>query len=339
LLDSLHRRHRGRWLARRLGIGGIGAELARQPPPEYGEPLAAPTRTLYGRLDAADVAEVERRLTAEERAIWDGTDAAGRARLALTLGTHHGVGTEKTGLRRDMPPADVHSMVRSPIITGGDPWLADLVIGAAGEEPAAGAGALDFGCSSGRVVRLLAAWRPDVRWLGCDPNAEAIAWAREHLPGVEWFASPQEPPLPLEAGSLQLAYAISIWSHFGAGAALRWLDEMHRVLAPGGRLVFTAHGLGSLAEFVRRGAMEAADASRAARELVRHGHWFKPVFGAGGDWGVADPEWGQAFMSPQWLLEHALPRWRALVYEPARLDHNQDLYVLEKGSDPLSRGD
>jgi SAM-dependent methyltransferase len=324
VLDSLHRRRRGRWLARRLRIGGVGAELAAQSPPEYGEPLAAPTRTLSARVDAAEVA---RRLTAEERAIWQGTDDAGRARLALTLGTHHGV---ETGLRPDMPPDDVHSMVRSPIITGGDPWLADLVIGAAGDDLPQGAAALDFGCSSGRVVRFLAAWRPDVRWIGCDPNAEAIAWAAEHLPGVEWFASPQQPPLPLETASLQLAYAISIWSHFGAGAALRWLGEMHRVLAPGGRLVFTAHGLGSLGEFVRRGAMDAAEASRAARELVTHGHWFKPVFGAGGDWGVADPEWGQAFMTPEWLLRHALPAWQARLYQPARLDRNQDVYVLDR---------
>jgi SAM-dependent methyltransferase len=327
-LDSLHRRRRGRWLARRLNIGGIGATLAAQPPPEYGEPLAAPTRTLSARVD---VAEVERRLTPDERAIWDGTDDAGRARLALTLGTHHGV---QTGLRPDMPPEDVHSMVRSPIITGGDPWLADLVIGAAGDDLPQGAGALDFGCSSGRVVRFLAAWRPDVRWVGCDPNAEAIAWAAAHLPEVEWFASPQQPPLPLETGSLRLAYAISIWSHFGAGAALRWLDEMHRLLAPGGRLMFTAHGFGSVGEFTRRGAMDAADAEACVRALQTRGHWFKPVFGAGGDWGVADPEWGQAFMTPGWLLQHALPRWRALVYEPARLDHNQDVYVLERGQTP-----
>ncbi len=322
MLDSLHRRRRGRWLARRLRIGEVGAELAAQRPPEYADVLQAPSRTLSERLDPA---EIERRLTPDERALWEADTPAGRARLALTLGTHHGV---ETGLLADMPPDDVHSMVRSKLITGGDPWLADLVIGAAGREPAHAA--LDFGCSSGRVVRLLAAWRPDVRWIGCDPNAGAIAWAQEHIPAVEWFASPQEPPLPLDDAALDLAYAISIWSHFGAGAALRWLDEMHRLLAPGGLLVFTAHGFGSLGEFVRRGAMQAGQASRAARELVAHGHWFTPVFGAGGDWGVADPEWGQAFMTPQWLAGHAVPRWRLARYEPARLAGNQDLYVLER---------
>jgi SAM-dependent methyltransferase len=335
VLDSLHRRRRGRWLARRLGIGGLGAMLAQRRPPDYGDDLQAPSRTLSERLDAADMAEVARRLTADERAVWDGTTEAGRRRLALTLGAHHGVAAvlDKTGLAPDMPPDDVHSMVRSQIITGGDPWLADLVAGAlarAGGTLPEGAAALDFGCSSARVVRFLAAWRPDMRWIGCDPNAEAIAWAQAHLPQLELFTSPQRPPLPLDAGSLNLAFAISIWSHFAEGAAHRWLEEMHRLLAPGGVLVFTAHGLGAIGHFVRHGALRHAEASAIARELNARGHAFRAVFGEHGDWGVVDPEWGQAYLTPEWLVRHALPRWRLLLYEPARLDGNQDLYVLER---------
>lgn len=297
--------------------------------------LEAPSRTLWERLDAADVAEVARALTPDERAVWDETTGAGRARLALTLGTHHRVPAvlEKTGLVPDMPPDDVHSMVRSQLITGGDPWVADFVAGAverAGRTIPEGAAALDFGCSSARVLRMLAAWRPDARWIGCDPNAAAIAWAQEHLPGLELFASPQRPPLPLETGSLQLVYAISIWSHFAAGAALRWFDEIHRVLAAGGVLAFTAHGLDSVADFVRRGTMQPADGSRCVRALVTDGHWYVPVFGEAGDWGVVDAEWGQAFTSPGWLVERLLPRWRLLLFERGRLEANQDLYVLER---------
>jgi SAM-dependent methyltransferase len=322
VLDSLHRRRRGHRLAQWLGLGGVGAQLAYQRPPDYDDVLQAPSRALVERLD---VAEVERRLTPDERALWEADTPAGRARLALTLGTHHGV---DTGLLPDMPPDDVHSMVRSQLVTGGDPWLADLVIGAAGRDPRRAA--LDFGCSSGRVVRLLAAWRPEVRWIGCDPNAGAIAWAQAHVPAVEWFVSPQEPPLPLADGALDLAFAISIWSHFGERAALRWLDEMHRLLEPGGVLVFTAHGLGSIGDFVRRGKLRARDGTTAAEALATRGHWFRSTFKAGGDWGVVDPEWGEAYMSPEWVRRHVEPRWRLARYEPARLDRNQDLYVLER---------
>jgi SAM-dependent methyltransferase len=180
------------------------------------------------------------------------------------------------------------------------------------------------------VVRLLAAWRPEVRWIGCDPNQDAIAWAQAHIPGVEWFASPQWPPLPLDDGSLDLAYAISIWSHFGENAALRWFAEMHRLVAPGGRLVFTAHGLHSIGDFVRRGKLRARDGTRCLRALETHGHWFRQTFKSGGDWGVADPDWGEAYMSPDWVRRHAEPAWRVVRHEPARLDRNQDLYVLER---------
>jgi SAM-dependent methyltransferase len=335
VLDSLHRRRRGRRPARLLRLGGIGAELAQRRPPEYGDGLQAPSRTLSERLSAADIATVAARLTPQERAVWDASSDAGRQRLALTLGTHHRVPAVlvKAGLIPDMPPDNVHSMVRSQVITGGDPWMADLVAGAV--ERAGGtipdrATALDFGCSSGRVVRFLAAWRRDVRWLGCDPNADAIAWARAHLPGIELFVSPQRPPLSLDGGSLQLVYAISIWSHFAEAAAMRWLAEMHRLLAPGSLLVFTAHGLGAVAHFVRAGTLPHA--SRAVRGLLVHGHWFRSRFGAEGDWGVVDPEWGEAYLTPEWVLR--LPGWRVLLYEPARLQGNQDLYVLKRGRAP-----
>jgi hypothetical protein len=35
-------------------------------------------------------------------------------------------------------------------------------------------------------------------------------------------------------------------------------------------------------------------------------------------------------MSPEWLVSHALPRWRLRLFEPTRLEQNQDLYVLER---------
>ena len=95
---------------------------------------------------------------------------------------------------------------------------------------------LDFGCSSGRVVRVLAAAFPELDWHGCDPIPDAIEWARANLPGIAFERSPEYPPLPYADGQFDFAFAISIWSHFAEGAALDWLREMHRVLRPGGRL-------------------------------------------------------------------------------------------------------
>ena len=130
---------------------------------------------------------------------------------------------------------------------------------------------LDFGCSSGRVVRMLAAALPDVAWSGCDPNAGAVDWASEHLHGIEFFVSPQAPPLELGDGALDLVYAISIWSHFDADAGLRWFDEMHRLLRPGGLLVVTTHGLSSLGRQIEVGAMVREAALAAPKRFIAAG--------------------------------------------------------------------
>ncbi len=79
---------------------------------------------------------------------------------------------------------------------GGSYYLADMVYESMREIgclPVAGARVLDFSCSSGRVVRPLAAALPEVSWHGCDPNAGAIAWMRANVPAVDVIVSPHRP--------------------------------------------------------------------------------------------------------------------------------------------------
>ncbi len=72
-------------------------------------------------------------------------------------------------------------MARGPLAAAGGLYEADMVfnaVRAAGADLAQAGEVLDFGCSSGRVLRVLAAAFPTVRWRGCDPNERAIEWAR-----------------------------------------------------------------------------------------------------------------------------------------------------------------
>ena len=85
--------------------------------------------------------------------------------LALVFGVWHGVPAvlEKTGLRPDEPPEDVHAMARGPLAAGGAVYYADMLADATAprrRRPRRVARGLDFGCSSGRVVRALAAAWP-----------------------------------------------------------------------------------------------------------------------------------------------------------------------------------
>ena len=318
--------------------GGVKRTLEPRGAPEPAHAMLA----LYARLEPADIQEVRDRLTPEELAELDVASDLDRMRLILSFGLRDGTGrvAERTGLRAAVPPADVHSMTRNDTRQiGGAYYYADLVLDwltELGFEPPSNARILDFSCSSGRVSRVLAAVRPDVRWTGCDPNQGAIAWASEHLPGVEFFVSPLDPPLPYEGGQLTAAFALSVWSHYSAAAALRWLEEMHRLIQPGGLLLFSTHGLNSCQWFER--VPQPIIVARLGRDWVRKtagtlerdGHCFWNVFGPDGDHGVHDSDWGLAFFTPEWLLEHATPQWSVLKYRLGRAEGNQDVYVLRR---------
>jgi SAM-dependent methyltransferase len=239
----------------------------------------------------------------------------------------------KTGLTPAQPPEDVHAMARGALAAGGGLYEADMTVGAlsaAGVSMDGVGSVLDFGCSSGRVLRALHAAYPDLQLHGCDPNGPAIAWTSEQLPDAHLLVSGDAPPLPLDDASLDLAYAISIWSHFAPELGLAWFEEMRRVIRAGGHLVCTTHGLTAVAYYAIHGLRTPEQSREIADALYSRGWWYAPEFGEEGDWGVVNPEWGTAFLSPEWMLAQLCPRWRVLEFAPGRNQDNQDVYVLQR---------
>lgn len=291
------------------------------------------SRRLLERLGADGREAVAGTLTPDQRAALDAAGPADRDRMTLAYGVHHRVPAvlDRTGLRADTPPEGIHAMARGELAAGGDHYYADLVAGAFAEAElplADGHRALDFGCSSGRVVRALAAALPEVEWHGCDPLADAIAWAGDHLPGIEFSVSPQRPPLDHPGAHFDAIFAISIWSHFDQAAAVAWLKEMHRLVRPGGGLLLTTHGLTSVGLHGRVGARVDWQLEEIVAALCERGFWFANEFGPSGDSGLVDPEWGSTFLLPEWLLRQATPAWSLALFEPGCVEGNQDLYVL-----------
>ncbi len=331
--------------ARRRAVATLRARLAVEPSPDLLAALEAHTPALYpdlpgpvtkailARLQPGDHEAILAAATDEWRQYFEHAADAEKPHLVLNFAAHWHVepALEHLGISSAQPPDEVHAMARGPRAAAGASWFADLVVDAAARAGAPlgpGAEVLDFGCSSGRVLRVLAAWRDDIAWHGCDPNADAVAWADENIPGLTAFASPQEPPLPVADASFDLVYAISVWSHFGTTQAARWIDEMERVIKPGGALVMTTQGYASLAYYFREKRISARDAREGAYALVAYGHKYFEAFGEDGDWGVSHPEWGMAYLNTDWLARHALSRWTLAVFDPGRIDGNQDLVVL-----------
>lgn len=100
---------------------------------------------------------------------------------------------------------------------------------------------LDFGCSSGRVIRHFAHQHPEIETFGCDINRSHIVWLQDHLPAsLMVFQNHSVPNLPLPDASLDLVSAFSVFTHIEA-METAWLMELRRVLKPGGLAWVTVH--------------------------------------------------------------------------------------------------
>lgn len=104
----------------------------------------------------------------------------------------------------------------------------------------AGASVLDFGCGCGRVTRYWSDFPGRV--CGSDLNLDAVEWCRANLPFASFLRNGLEPPLDVEGASVDLVYALSVFTHLTEELQLAWRDELRRVLRPGGRLLLTTHG-------------------------------------------------------------------------------------------------
>jgi SAM-dependent methyltransferase len=101
---------------------------------------------------------------------------------------------------------------------------------------------LDFGCGCGRILRH---WKSlkGPQLFGTDYNPYLIHWCQRALPFVACQTNGLAPPLPYENGQFDLIYTISIFTHLEEQLQRVWMEELRRILKPGGRLLFTVHGL------------------------------------------------------------------------------------------------
>jgi SAM-dependent methyltransferase len=108
----------------------------------------------------------------------------------------------------------------------------------------AGAGerALDLGCGTGVFTAELA--RAGWHAIGVEVAESALARARAQHPSIDFRLAPIDGPLPLEDFEFDLVWCSEVIEHVADTA--RWLSELRRVLAPGGRLLLTTPSHGRL---------------------------------------------------------------------------------------------
>ncbi len=98
---------------------------------------------------------------------------------------------------------------------------------------------MDFGIGWGRVARL---FLNDVRLdhiHGIDVDPEFIELTRELFHSNNFHVCNPFPPSPIQAESMDLVTAYSVFSHLSEDACLNWVAEFARILRPGGYFAFT----------------------------------------------------------------------------------------------------
>jgi SAM-dependent methyltransferase len=101
---------------------------------------------------------------------------------------------------------------------------------------------LDFGCGSARLLRLFR-YLDGVRLVGVDANPECIDWCLQNVPDCEFYVNQLTPPLPFERGDqFDLIVSCSVFAHIPIEQQTVWLEEIKRVLKPGGFLVCSVIG-------------------------------------------------------------------------------------------------
>ena len=135
---------------------------------------------------------------------------------------------------------------------------------------------MDFGCSSGRVLRHFVPEMKEHGWKvsGVDVSARRIEWMRRNFPPeFQVYTGMALPHLPFESNSFDVIYGLSVFTHLKY-LWDPWLLELRRVLKPGGLLIQTIHTENAWAFFHKHGQEDWA--RNALGPLGGRGSGFEP---------------------------------------------------------------
>lgn len=189
---------------------------------------------------------------------------------------------------------------------------------------------LDFGCGAGRTLRHFVAEASRGTFYGCDIDRDSIAWVRSHfVPPFEVFLVDEAPPLSLPDASLDLIYAISVFTHITIHWS-SWLLELHRLLRPDGLLLVTFMGEGM--------------GPRVSGEPWNEDQIGMTVFAPHQEWDLGGP---MVLHSPWWIQEHWGRLFAIEILNPSGFGggapvfgtHNHGVVLMRKSAKACTRED
>jgi ubiquinone/menaquinone biosynthesis C-methylase UbiE len=152
---------------------------------------------------------------------------------------------------------------------------------------------------------------PRITLYGTDYNQETVAWCRDHLDGITFHVNGLAPPLPFADAFLDCVYAISVLTHLSEDRHFDWINELARVVRPGGIVVLTTHGDAS-----RDRLLESEKLRYAAGELVVRGQVQE------------GKKWYLAYQSAAFMRDQLLKNWEVVSHTP--YSTTQDAWVARR---------
>jgi SAM-dependent methyltransferase len=195
---------------------------------------------------------------------------------------------------------------------------------------------MDFGCAWGRIIRFWLRDLPATSLIGFDIEDRFLSFARAQVPGPDYRLGSARPPLDVPDGSLDLIYAMSVFSHLPQDVADAWIAEFARVLRPGGIACLTtrprahievAGTEGSKADHTEDYARIIQDRADA---LARYNRGEFIFYGAHGGGGLAAETYGEAIIPPAYAREHWAELELVEFAENYSTTYLQPCFVLRK---------
>jgi len=178
---------------------------------------------------------------------------------------------------------------------------------------------LDWGCGCGRALWFFLRFSAIPRICGCDIDAEAITWCQENLAPAEFEAIAPYPPTSYSDNEFDLIISFSVLTHLSREVQLSWLEEMKRILAPGGLFLATVHG---------KLATRSSFPPNEAEEIIRNGIHDLAV---GKFDGIAPEGYYRAiYQMKEYSLKEYSRYFLILEYLAGGALNHQDLIVMKK---------
>jgi SAM-dependent methyltransferase len=175
---------------------------------------------------------------------------------------------------------------------------------------------LDWGCGPGRIIRHL----PDFldaesRIFGTDYNEVSINWCKTNLPGIDFNLNGLEADLPYDNDFFDFIYGISIFTHLSEKMHYEWIEELFRVMKPGGVLFLTMHGDAFIPKLSKAELDDYKSGRIVVRGNVKEGHRTFAAF---------HPEaFTKKLFSKFNVLEH-------VTQKPSGEKPQQDIWIIQK---------